>query len=72
MGPYTTRLLKSRSFWNRLGYVLTAGWIIFVLLMTNGDGNAPLFDTIFLVPLGVWLVILIVRRRFEDLERPIR
>jgi len=66
------RFLKKRSFWNRLGYVLTAGWIGFVLLATNGDGSAPLFNTIFLVPLGLWLVIVIVRRRFEEPEPPVQ
>jgi len=64
-------VLKSRSFWNRLGYVFTAIWIAFVLLMTNGDGEAPLFNTIFLVPLAFWVIILIIRRRFEDTEPPI-
>jgi len=65
-------LLKNRSFWNRLGYILTALWIAFVILATEGDSEAPLFNTIFLVPLGLWLVIIVLRRHFEDPEPPIR
>lgn len=65
-------LLKSRSFWNRLGYILTAGWIGFVLVATNGDSKATLFNIIFLVPLAAWIVILIVRRFFEEPEPPVQ
>jgi|GEM_PF-3237780 len=65
-----TVFLKNRSFWNRLGYILTALWIAFVLLATEGNSEAPLFSTIFLVPLGLWLIIIVLIRYFENTAPP--
>ena len=43
-----------------VGYVLTAAWIVMVVVETDGDMAHPLFNYIFLVPLTGWIVAMIV------------
>lgn len=42
-----------------VGYVLTAAWIVMVVMETDGDMAHPLFNYIFLVPLIGWIVAVI-------------
>ena len=59
---------RSRAFWTRVGYTLTAIWILGILYVTDGEIEDPLFDYIFIVPLGTWmlgLAIARVMRRFK-------
>ena len=41
---------------------VTAAWMVGVLLYTGGDVRHPVFDTLFIVPLGCWVVALTVGR----------
>ncbi|MCW8970081.1 MAG: hypothetical protein OQK23_02380, partial [Rhodospirillales bacterium] len=53
-------LFRDRNPWVRAGYVFTVGWFLVVLYVTGGDQNHPFFDTIFMVPLAVWIVGVLV------------
>ena len=53
-----------RANWITIGYVLTAGWMVFVLAKTKGDMGHPFFDTLFIVPLAGWIVAAVVARMF--------
>lgn len=60
MGPTLSDRLKSREFWTKVGYAVTAAWMVFVLFASNGDPKHPLFDFIFIVPLAAWTVGLLI------------
>jgi len=53
---------RNEKMWTRVGYVLTVLWILGILLATDGDMADPLFDFIFIVPLGTWIVGLTIAR----------
>ena len=53
---------RSKVFWTRVGYTLTAIWILGILYATDGEIEDPLFDYIFIVPLGTWMVGLAIAR----------
>ncbi len=53
---------QSRRLWMTVGYVGSAGWMLLVLAVTNGDVSDPFFNTIFLVPLTGWVVGLVIAR----------
>ena len=57
--PAAAPLWRSRRLWHTIGYIATGLWIVGVLFVTRGDSRHPLFDTIFLVPLGFWVAGLI-------------
>ena len=42
-----------------VGYVLTAAWIVMVVMETDGNMEHPLFNYIFLVPLAGWIAAMI-------------
>lgn len=46
---------RSRRLWHGLGYLVSAGWMLFVVVWTGNDTDHPLFSWIFLVPLGLWI-----------------
>ena len=48
--------------WNKVGFGLTAVWMIIVLAVTGGRVTHPFFDYIFSVPLVCWITALIVSR----------
>ena len=48
--------------WNKIGFGLTAVWMVVVLAVTGGRVTHPFFDYIFSVPLVCWIVALIVGR----------
>ncbi len=45
---------RSARLWQPLGYAATAAWVLYVIASTGGDPSAPLFDYIFVVPIGMW------------------
>ena len=62
---------RSSKLWHRIGYAATAIWMIGVLAVTDSDPNHPLFRYIFIVPLGGWLLgILIARFVTPPPDRP--
>jgi hypothetical protein len=48
--------------WNKIGFALTAVWMVVVLAITSGRVTHPFFDYIFSVPLVSWTIALIVGR----------
>jgi hypothetical protein len=46
----------------KIGYAVTAVWMLGVLVYTDGDVRHPVFDLIFIVPLGAWVVGLTAAR----------
>ena len=46
----------------KIGYGLTAAWMVGVLLYTGGDVSHPAFENLFIVPLAAWMVALTVAR----------
>ncbi len=53
---------RDKKTWNLAGYLLTAAWIGYVALKSGGDPGHPLVDYIFLVPIGLWVVIILATR----------
>ena len=47
---------RSRSFWQPVGYGLTALWMIGIVAVTDEDIRHPLFSLIFVVPLAGWII----------------
>ena len=47
---------RGRRLWNGIGYFASAAWMVYVLAASDGDAGDPLFDYIFIVPLGIWAV----------------
>ncbi len=62
---------RKKKTWQSAGIVLTALWFTFVAMASRGDTSHPLVDYIFLVPLGMWLVIVVATRilRIDEPER---
>ncbi|HLI10496.1 MAG TPA: hypothetical protein VKY65_02760 [Alphaproteobacteria bacterium] len=65
--PYSWQAFKqlpwrSRLVWQRIGYVLTAAWMIGILAATNENVRDPLFQFIFIVPLAGWIIGVVVGR----------
>ncbi len=54
--------LSNGVYFKIMGYLLTAGWVGFILAASGGDTNHPLFDYIFVVPLAGWIIGMIVAR----------
>jgi len=53
---------RSAKVWQAVGYALTAAWMLFVIVRTDGDPAHPFFNTIFLVPIGGWIVGIALAR----------
>ena len=62
----------SRRIWHAAGYFASVGWMIYVLAETGGRIEEPLFDTLFIVPIGIWTagiaVAWLLRRRARRRE----
>jgi hypothetical protein len=54
--------LKDRETWIRIGYVLSAIWMVGVLIVSDGRASHPAFDYIFIVPLAGWILGLVIAR----------
>ena len=53
---------RNKKTWNKAGVIFTVAWFTYVAVETRGNTSHPLFDLIFLVPLGVWIVIVAAAR----------
>ncbi len=56
---------RKRSTWTKAGWIATFVWLVFVWETTGGQKDHPLFDTIFLGPLGLWVAGMIVVRQLK-------
>jgi len=54
--------LKDRQTWIRIGYALSAIWMVGVVIVSGGNPKHRAFDYIFIVPLAGWIVGLLVAR----------
>lgn len=45
---------RGRRLWQGIGYFASAAWMVYVLTASGGDIEHPLFDYIFVVPIGMW------------------
>lgn len=54
--------LKDRQTWIRIGYALSAIWMVGVLIVSGGSPKHPAFDYIFIVPLAGWVVAILIAR----------
>jgi len=52
--------LKDRETWTKIGYALSAIWMVGVLVVSGGSPKHPAFDYIFIVPLVGWVVALVI------------
>ncbi len=59
----------SREVWSKIGYGVSALWMIGVLFYTKGDTRDPFFQYIFIVPLTGWVVVLAVNFALKFLRR---
>ena len=55
--------------WRRIGAWLSAIWIGLILVVSEGRIDHPLFAYIFTVPLGAWIVALLVARAVAKWKR---
>jgi len=53
---------KDRETWTRIGYVLSVIWMVGILVVSGGRVTHPAFDYIFIVPLGGWILGLLIAR----------
>ncbi len=53
---------RDRGIWHPVGYGLTALWMLLVLTVTEADVRHPFFSTIFIAPIGGWLLGLLLAR----------
>ena len=60
--PSPKKRLSTGVYFKIAGYVLTAGWIGFILAASGGDSSHPLFDYIFIVPLAGWIIGMLIAR----------
>jgi len=61
---------RSQRLWHTAGYVVSAAWMVFVLVVSEGQITHPLFDYIFIVPLGIWIVGLAIARLLRRFAAP--
>ena len=64
-------MIEASGIRHPVGYGLTALWMLLVVTVTEADPRHPFFATIFIVPIGGWvlgllLARLIARRRPRD------
>jgi hypothetical protein len=64
--PQSKLDLHSKFFWKRVASVFTLIWIPLVIIYTQGKEDHWLSNTIFLVPLFVWGVILFIFRKSRE------
>ena len=54
--------LKDRQTWIRIGYALSAVWMVGTVVVSGGNPKHPAFGYIFIVPLAGWVVGLVIAR----------
>ncbi|AUG54245.1 hypothetical protein [Thalassospira marina] len=52
--------LPNGHYFKIMGYLLTACWVGYIVMITKGDTSDPMFDYIFSVPLGFWIVGMVI------------
>lgn len=45
---------RGRRLWHAAGYFASVSWMVYVVAKTGGRVEEPLFDYIFIVPIGIW------------------
>jgi hypothetical protein len=68
-----SKKLSNSHYFKILGYLLTAVWIVYILMVTKGDMKQPMFDYIFVVPLAGWIIGMIIAhfvRKRAGADRP--
>ncbi len=45
---------RGRRLWQGAGYIASAAWMVYVVASTGGRVEEPLFNYIFIVPIGIW------------------
>ena len=63
---------RSRRLWQAIGYGATAAWMFAIVVITGNDVSHPLFRYIFIVPLGGWILGLVVARLIQSRRPPDR
>ena len=58
-----------RADWSKIGYGVSALWMIGVLLYTKGDTRHSFFQYIFIVPLAGWVLALAINFAIKWLRR---
>jgi len=53
---------RKKKTWDALALVLTLGWLIFIAAETQGDLNHPMANLMFIVPIGIWGVVIAIKR----------
>jgi len=58
--------LRAKPFWMKAASIFTLAWIPFVLVYTEGQAEHWLNNTMFLVPIAFWAVVLVIFRKPAD------
>ena len=58
---------RGRKLWHTIGYIVSAAWMIGVLIVTGGNVKHPFFNYIFIVPLGLWIAGIVVAALLKKL-----
>lgn len=45
---------RGRRLWHAAGYFASVSWMVYVVAKTGGRVDEPLFNYIFIVPIGIW------------------
>lgn len=56
---------RRKSSWDAVGLVLTVAWFALFMLLTGGDLDHPLGTYVFLVPIGIWLAVILIKTRLK-------
>lgn len=63
------RINIPREVWSKIGYGVSALWMIGVLFYTKGDTRHSFFQYIFIVPLAGWVLALAINFAIKWLRR---
>lgn len=61
--PRGAAFWKTGYFWRRFAAAFAMVWIGFVIVVTKGDQGHWLSNTLFLLPIAVWVIVAIVFRK---------
>ena len=69
--PMSSRFRNTltREVWSKIGYGVSAAWMMGVLFYTKGDTSHSFFQYIFIVPLTGWLAVLALGAAIKWLRR---
>ena len=49
-----------------MGLVLTVAWFVYFSIRTGGDLTHPMGQYVFLAPIGIWVVVILIKTRLRD------